>query len=534
MTPRVRRLLLLVWLCFLARGAFYVVLLPLWEGYDEWVHFAYVQLLAHGGGLPELRRTRVSREVQESLNLTPLPYGHHALGRPLLTYDDYWRFPEAERERRRRQLCGMPQEWAREPATEPLLNYEAQQPPLYYAMLAPIEWAAGSASLPVRVLLMRLATLLVTSMTIPLGFVVARVVLRSDGLAVGVAALISAMPGFLMTATRVANDGLAAVIFAALLWVVIGAGQPQGMRRALVTGALLGAGLSTKAYFLTALPALALICAWRVWRSRGMRGRSALETVAVFAVPGAMSAWWYWRNHALTGTWSGLQQVARNNLSLWLLAVRSPEVNWRRFLDSAFLSHIWSGNWSFLQLRSWMYHFFAAVAMLAVAGLLVLVWRDRGARPRVLILASFYGFFWLGLCYHELTFSVLGLSSGAGWYLSAVVVAEALLATLGLAALLPAQWKRWVPLAGTSLFALLDLYATHFLLMPYYTGLIMHRANGSLESFHLGQLGGGGFQTMMGRMALAAPIAFVLWLSFLAATLALPLLAGLGARSKLS
>jgi len=401
-------------------------------------------------------------------------------------------------------------------------------------LLAPIQWAAGRASLPTRVLLMRLASLLITSMTIPLGFAVARVVLSSDGLAVGVAALISAMPGFLMTATRVANDGLAAVIFAALLWVVASGDQPQGMRRALLTGALLGAGLLTKAYFLTAVPAVALICAWRVWRSRGVRGRVVLEAVTVFGVAGVMSAWWYFRNHALTGTWSGLQQVARSDLSLWGLAGRIPSVNWRRFFDTAFLSHIWSGNWSFLQLRSWMYHLLAAVAVLAVAGLLVSVWRGRGARPRTLILAGFYGLFWLGLCYHELTFSVLGLSSGAGWYLYAVVVAEATLATLGLAALSPARWRRWVPVAGTALFALLDLYATHFLLMPYYTGLVAHRANGSLESFHLSQLAAGGLQTMMSRMAPAAPVTFVLWLSFMAATLALPLVAGLGARSKLS
>jgi hypothetical protein len=128
----------------------------------------------------------------------------------------------------------------------------------------------------------------------------------------------------------------------------------------------------------------------------------------------------------------------------------------------------------------------------------------------------------------------LGLSSGAGWYLYAVVVAEATLATLGIAALTPAPLRCWVPFTGTCLCALLDLYATHFLLLPYYTGLIVHRANGSLESFHWSQLGGGGFPTMMDRMGLPAPATFVLWLCFLAATLALPLVAGFGARSKLS
>ena len=96
MSSGARRVVLLVWTCFLVRGVFSCVLLPLWEGYDEWAHFAYVQLLASGGGLPALGRTPVSREVAESLSLTPLPYGHHAIPIPFLTHDAWWKLPSAE------------------------------------------------------------------------------------------------------------------------------------------------------------------------------------------------------------------------------------------------------------------------------------------------------------------------------------------------------------------------------------------------------------------------------------------------------
>jgi hypothetical protein len=79
--------------------------------------------------------------------------------------------------------------------------------------------------------------------------------------------------------------------------------------------------------------------------------------------------------------------------------------------------------------------------------------------------------------------------------------------------------------AGTALFVLLDLYTTHFLLLPYYTGLIAHRADGALAAFHLSQLGNGGFSVMMSRLMLPAPAAVALWVGFLIATLALPVLA---------
>ncbi len=500
-----RRLVLLIWLCFLARGAFNAVLLPLWEGFDEWAHFSYAQQLASGGGLPVPGQATVSPEVAGSLSMTPLPYGHHKIDQPWLTHDAWWKLSRRERGE------------LRPPAAAPPLNHEAQQPPLYYLLMAPVEWAAGQASLPARVLLMRLASLLIASLTVPFAFAAARRVLPGPA-AAAVAALIAAMPGFVMTAGRAGNDGISAAIFAAIVWLALRE-RPPGLS----LGALLGAGLLTKAYFLTAVPAIVALYAWkRRWRPAAV----ALLTA------GAISGWWYWRNYTLTGSWSGLQQVvAQRDIPLWSLAGRIPDVDWLRFFDIAFLSHIWIGNWSFLQVRGWMYRVFAVVAAAAVAGLVLRLWRDKGGRSSLAVPAAFYGFFWLGLCYHELTFSALGLSSSAGWYLYAVVVAEALLVSLGLTAL---GRGAWVLPAVAALFALLDLYATHFLLLPYYTGLIAHRPDGGLASLQLTQLADGGFSLMLSRLMLPPAAAAALWLAFLAATLALPVVAGRAVRSRLS
>lgn len=46
-------------------------LLPLWEGFDEPFHFAYVQQLANGQGLPDPRVARLSSEVGASILLAP-------------------------------------------------------------------------------------------------------------------------------------------------------------------------------------------------------------------------------------------------------------------------------------------------------------------------------------------------------------------------------------------------------------------------------------------------------------------------------
>jgi hypothetical protein len=516
-----RSVLWLIWLCLLARGAFYAVLLPLWEGYDEWAHVAYVQLLASGQGLPVLGRTVISRETAQSLELTPLPYGHPSMTGTRLAHDDYWRLSDRERAARQHALHSLPREWSASPALQHILNHEAQQPPLYYLMLAPVQLAAGGLALPARVLLMRLMSLLVASLTIPLAYVAARRVLGSEVLATGVAAVIASMPGFLMSASRVGNDGLSTTIFTALVCVLLGGWGPW------LAGTLLGVGLLTKAYFLTAIPALVMIFAWRFLRDAGGRGRIAMDAAKTLLAAAAISGWWYWRNYALTGSWSGLQQVvARGRISPWDLVSRVPEVNWARFFDIAFLSHVWCGNWSFLQLRSWMYRLFAWIVVVAAVGLAQRLWRAKGERTHLAALASVYGFFWLGLCYHELTFFVLGLFSGAGWYVCAVIIAEVLLVVSGLQVLCPARHHSWLPAMAAGLYAALDLYATHFLLLPYYTGMVAHKPGGGLAAFQVGEFTK--LPAMLERLAAPAPLAFAMWLCFVVATLALPLLAARG------
>jgi hypothetical protein len=69
---RERLLVGIVWLAFVLRGAYYCVQLPMWEGLDEWAHFAALQYFAEHGQMPA-RTDLVSDEVVRSLELTPCP-----------------------------------------------------------------------------------------------------------------------------------------------------------------------------------------------------------------------------------------------------------------------------------------------------------------------------------------------------------------------------------------------------------------------------------------------------------------------------
>ena len=120
------------------------------------------------------------------------------------------------------------------------------------------------------------------------------------------------------------------------------------------------------------------------------------------------------------------------------------------------------------------------------------------------------------------------MSGSMGWYMYAVIAAEVAVCTAGLRALAPPRWRQWVPFAGASLFALLDVYTVHFVALPYYTGLIAHRANDALAAFHLHGLALVGISEVLARLdafkatVVSQSLLVALWAAYLVATFALP------------
>src|SRR5262245_27495937 len=103
-----RHKLTLVWLCFLIRAGFYSIVFPIWEGIDEFGHFAMIQHLASRGEWGDPSKTRISREVSSSLKLVPLPWELKKFGPPHTTHEEYWSLPDEERARRQAELRRIP------------------------------------------------------------------------------------------------------------------------------------------------------------------------------------------------------------------------------------------------------------------------------------------------------------------------------------------------------------------------------------------------------------------------------------------
>ena len=482
--PRAGTILALLWLAFVVRGFWYCALLPPWEGYDEPFHFAALQNVAAGNGMPHAGDP-VSLEVQKSLHLLPLPWElhFHEIPQPLTPHEEFWKLPPNEREQRIQAVRALAPEDGLLPASERIVNYESQQPPLYYWLLAGPLRVMSSLSLLSRIYLMRFLSLLLASIAVPLAYWVARQVLPSQAQALGTTAIIVLLPELMINVARVSNEPLALVCYTAMLFAAVAAvRKPMSWPPWLLLGVALGCGLLTKAYVLSAVPGVIAVAlaGFAQLRSIDKQHRPALSLVArvaaTLAVASAISAGWYLQTHRMTGSWTGVaDDAAMGHLSLAAKLAAVPQVNWKSGFLSIAISHVWFGAWSFLRVPNVVCVLAFAVFAIAVIGVALRLFRHRTPileRRQILVLATFYLCFWAGLAYEVVVIYLhQGISASAGWYLYAAVAAEAVLLVWGLQAFLPARIV--FPSLAVAI-AALDLYGTHALLMPYYAGLTSH------------------------------------------------------------
>src|SRR6476619_1359685 len=89
--------LALIWAAFAARLAFYATAYPVWEGFDEWAHFAVVRYTADGAALVP-RDAPLPADVAASFRYLPMPRTNLPAG--ALSHEEFWALSAEERGRR--------------------------------------------------------------------------------------------------------------------------------------------------------------------------------------------------------------------------------------------------------------------------------------------------------------------------------------------------------------------------------------------------------------------------------------------------
>jgi 4-amino-4-deoxy-L-arabinose transferase-like glycosyltransferase len=358
--------------------AAWAVITPTFQVPDETGHVAYLQYLAETGKVPNTPGGPGIADEEAGL-MDALRF-NATVGRP----DELSIWSELQQ-----NVVDQTTRERPDPANGGGIIETSAQPPLYYSLAALVYQASPWKGLVHRVLLLRLMSALIASVTVLFVFLFLRELLPDHQWTWTVGALaVAFQPLFAYEGGAVTPDTLLFAAAAALLFAVTRAfrvGLSVGLGAAI--GAALAVGFLTKLNFVALLPGALLALALLIWRARDGRrqalGASALA-VGIFAfAAGAYMALnhFVWDRALLGGGVELAAQTATGNSTVAPIGLRDQlSYTWQLYLPRLpFMNdqfayfppyHTWFrgwvGNFGWLDTRwpAWVYH--AALVPFAV------------------------------------------------------------------------------------------------------------------------------------------------------------------------
>ena len=460
------------WCFFLLAGLLTTLVVPIGEGFDEPWHLAYVQYIANTGSLPPGPRQRLSSQLQEFLEIGPVGTVLHDLHPELEPHDRYWMAAPEVREFNDSRQRGLTFSSTYVEAPGGFEQYESHQPPLFYVLWAPVFRLASGMSLPSSFLIVRIWSVLIASTLIPLTFLLVRELSESTAVANAAALLTAMFPGIYPDLARVSNDALAVPLATATCLLLARYIRTASRSDAIALGALLVTGLATKAFFIPILASVLLVLIiLRRWMAAG--------AMLAASLPGWV---FYFRNAAITGSFTGLPETVEAKTSIASSLAAAFQIDWILVVRQTAATHTWTGFWSLLQLRSWMYDVVFFTFLLAIPGFLLYLRQSKHKPARAITVV--YAVFLLALAYYATqTYQRTTSPIIQGWYVTPFAGFEAAIFAIGVAQFFKRGYRTAV--FSLSAFCLLALfiYATLFVAAPYYTGLTSHGPTGHLRAY---------------------------------------------------
>lgn len=462
--PSHNRSLALLIVLFVLLAVIYSAVIPPFETPDEIWHFAFIQHLASGHGLPVSEPNTQALWRQQGVQ----PPAYYLAAGGLTAWIDQSDFPAIYQRANPHAAIGQPDA----PINRNYLIHHASE-----------GWPWRGSILALH--LARFFSILLGALTV---WAVYRTVALLLGRRAGLlgAALIAYIPQFIFISAAASNDNAINATAALALWLLVdlvvtppAASQavrpwPAGreLGKLLALGALLGLAVLSKlsGLALLALAGLALLLA--AWRRRSWRW--LLGSGLAVGLPALLlGGWWYVRNWLLYGdplAWNLWQANILLRLEPAGWAVIGAEL---QSLERSFWGLF---GWMNLGYPAWVYTALRGLEMMVAAGLLIAAgrWLVRSRRLDWRWAGGALLLLWLGLLAVSWLRFMRIAPAAQGRYFFPAASAVALLLVVGLQALRLPRWPRdpaaWQPLSWAAAASLLALsIATPFwLIRPAY------------------------------------------------------------------
>lgn len=405
---------------------------PMWDGFDEPFHLAYVEFVAAHGRPPGFDEPSLPAHYLTINRELPSMVGY---GAP--TFVEWAAMGENERLVHRRAASVWKPAGADGIASYAGENYERQQGPLFYFVAAPMSLLFRDVSLPLLVVIMRILCVLISSAVIPIGALLIARSVTPSAVYVGLP-ILALMPNTVSYVFRISNEALVWPLLALATLLIVGIAESPSRKRLAGLGIVLVLGIYTKLTLVPLIPiaCLALLLAWRELRRKNLLGPALLSVVAVPAVALSVLMWWNW---SASGSVTGLVEAVGSQEAgpvEYLRALFAPRL--LEVIPPLIRNHLWAGGWGFVQPAKLLYQ----IAFVIIGGLgvfLMLRIARRGsacaspARSLVLPL-SITIIFTLAMVWHIASFTVAAQHDarfagiGAeGWYFDAIRPVQAVI-----------------------------------------------------------------------------------------------------------
>lgn len=330
-----------------ARGAIWTVTTPSLWGPDEDYHFLYVDKIARTGAIINPRSPLYSSEYSRTVTITKFDsYGTGA--RSQFSGD-----PKASL----RLLEELPDSARRGVAVG--RGVGVVHPPLYHAFGAAADRATGDASLPTRMLWVRMVSVLFGVLTVYATWLLAaQLAPRNQAFAVVAATVVATQPMLGYLSGLVNHDIALASLF------TLGCAQlafmlrvPPRPKQGLALGAIISSALLVKASAAALLPLAALVLLLQAVGHRESRRESAISAGVALVSIACLAGWWYVHSLTAYGTLSGI--VTTGQPEGFIPSSPDPkEVPRRGYLDVGFSEYwLWTREWLGDWYKTGFFHF---------------------------------------------------------------------------------------------------------------------------------------------------------------------------------
>jgi 4-amino-4-deoxy-L-arabinose transferase-like glycosyltransferase len=425
----------------------YSIVTPIFEGYDEHWHYAYVQHIATGRGLPRQPPDQYHHLAQQEASQPPLYY--------LLAAALTWWVPTDDLTdylRENPHWGAIP--WDYVDNLNRMIHTDAERFPYKGTVLA--------------VHIARMLSVLLGAGTTYCTYALARTLFPTEtAVAFGAMIITALTPSFLFISGLVSNDGLVAFLstLALLLLARLWGNQVSDPTVALL-GIVLGGAALAKLSGLLLWPLAGLMLAILAWRKKSL-GLFAKTTILTFSLAGLICGWWYIRNMILYGDVTGL------NMMLDAIGRREPGFGLQDVVGD-FQAIRWSYwaffGWANVPVAGWLYRVYDLISLVAIVGLgfyIVRVIRDQ--RWNDLLAVAFLSV-WLSMVIPGLVRWTLTTPGSNGRLLYPAISAISILLIRGWLQLVPQQSdiRQWAVLGiGFAFFGVAG-YVPFFVIKPAY------------------------------------------------------------------